>query len=154
MRDEYTLRWVAMGCGIFLLFGPIGGRTTWVEANSTTTDAAGYNAVAVLSGVVALAALGFANWARPRMIPVALPVLGAVAAAAAFGLTVVTAGVYVVARLRGQVYFYGIGEFSDIGRNETVYPPPGPPFFALAAFVGFLASLALTITWLRDPEGG
>jgi hypothetical protein len=67
---------------------------------------------------------------------------------------VVASGVSVVARLRGQVYFYGIGEFTDIGRNETVYPAPGPPFFALAAFVGFLASLALTITWLRDPEGG
>ena len=154
MRDDYTLRWVAMCCAIFLLLGPVGGRTTWVSRTTTATDAAGYNAVAVFSGVVALATLYLAGWARSRLIPLALPVLGAVAALAAFALTVVVAGVYVVARLQGGIWVYAGWTFERLGEGTTVYPAPGPPFFAFAALVGAVASLALAITWLMDPDGG
>ncbi|MCC6312602.1 MAG: hypothetical protein IT337_01215 [Thermomicrobiales bacterium] len=149
---EDVVRPVATGCAVVLLFGPLGGRTTWeaVRGTSSATDAGGYNAVAVFSGVVALAALGFALWARPRPV---LPLLGAAVAVAAFGLTAYAAGVFVVARLRGGVWVYACWCFEGLRDGWTVAPAPGPPFFALAALVGAIASLALAASWLRQPNG-
>jgi len=43
MQTETVLRRVAFACAIFLLFGPVGGRTTWVRGHTTVTDAGGYN---------------------------------------------------------------------------------------------------------------
>ena len=145
---EDVARRVAIGCAIVMLFGPLGGRTMRVAGNSVGTDAAGYNAVAVLSGVVVLAALGFAFWAGPRLIH---PLLGAAVAGAAFGLSVYVSGVGVVARLRGGVWSYAGWSFERVDPGETVYPAPGPPFFALVALIGAVATLALAIAWLRQP---
>jgi len=149
---EDVARRVAIGCAIFLLLGPLGGRTTWEEVRGTSsaTDAGAYNAVAVFSGVVALAALGSALWARPRPV---LPLLGAAAAVAAFGLTAYAAGVFVVARLQGGIWVYACWCFERLHDGWTVTPAPGPPFFALAALVGAIASLALAVSWLRQPNG-
>jgi hypothetical protein len=151
IEPEDALRRIALGCGFFLLFGPIGGRTTWVGRNgSYTADAMGYNMTALFSGVVAIAALAFAFWARPRVI---LTLLGIVAALAAFGLSVLASGVYVWARLQGEVWMYAIGGFAGKpGRNDTLHYAPGPPFFALAAIIGAVATLVLAITWLRQPK--
>jgi hypothetical protein len=150
MQTEIVPRRVAIGCAIFLLFGPLGGRTMWVQGRTTATDAAGYNVVALLSGVVVLAALGVALWARPRVV---LPLLGALVAVAAFVLTAYVCGVDVWARLQGQVWVYASWSISEgTGRNSTVYPAWGPPFFALAALIGATASLVLAISWLRQPK--
>lgn len=154
METETALRRIALGCAIFMLFGPVGGRTTWVEGNrgGTTTDAAGYNLAALVSGVVALAALALALYLRPRVV---LPVLGAAVAIAAFALTIVASGVYVWALLQGEIWFYGAGGFAEgMCRKCTVHPAWGPPFFALAALIGALASLALAVGWLRPPKSG
>ncbi len=151
MPGEHVLRRIAVGCAIVLLFAPLGGRTTWVKGHVTATDAAGYIIVAILSGVVALAALALAFRSRPRLV---LPVLGTLTAISAFGLTVVAAGVDVVARWQGQVWIYaGWSIAEDMGRKWTVYPAWGPPFFTLAALIGAAASLVLAISWLRKPNG-
>ncbi|MCC7023158.1 MAG: hypothetical protein IT338_10030 [Thermomicrobiales bacterium] len=157
MQSETILRRVALGCAIFMLFGPLGGRTMWVKANgSSTTDAGFYNAAAVFSGVVALLALTVALNMRPRVV---VPALTALAAAAAFGLSVYVSGLYVWARWQGEIWFYGAGWFAeDPGPKWMVSLPWGPPYFALAALAGALASLALAVTWLwrprGDPDGG
>ncbi|MGH2618713.1 MAG: hypothetical protein ACRDJC_26085, partial [Thermomicrobiales bacterium] len=98
MRTEIVLRRVAIGCAIFMLFGPVGGRTTWVQGRTIATDAAVYNVAALLAGVVALAV---AFWARPHLV---LPMLGTLVAIAAFGLTAYVSGVYVWAGMQGQVW--------------------------------------------------
>lgn len=151
MQSETILRRVALGCAIFMLFGPLGGRTMWVKANgSSTTDAGFYNAAAVFSGVVALLALTVALNMRPRVV---VPALTALAAAAAFGLSVYVSGLYVWARWQGEIWFYGAGWFAeDPGPKWMVSLPWGPPYFALAALVGALASLALAVTWLWRPR--
>jgi hypothetical protein len=92
LKTEIVLRRVALGCAIVLLFGPLGGRTIWVDGHTTGTDAAVYNVVALVFGVVALAALAIAFWASPRLV---VPALGALVAIAAFGLTAYVSGVYV-----------------------------------------------------------
>lgn len=158
MQSETILRRVALGCAFFMLFGPLGGRTMWIKGNgrNVVTDAAGYNAVAVLSGTLALLALAVALNMRPRVV---VPALTALAAAAAFGLSVYVSGLYVWARWQGEIWFYGAGWFAeDPGPKWMVSLPWGPPYFALAALVGALASLALAVTWLwrprGDPDGG
>jgi hypothetical protein len=155
MRTEIVLRRVAIGCAVFLLFGPLGGRTMWVGGHTTATDAAGYNMVALLCGVVVLAALAVALWMRERQTR-ALPALGALVAVAAFGLTAYVSGIYVWARLQGQVWGYAGWSISEgmVGRNETVYPASGPPFFTLAALIGAVATLALAVGWLLSYSSG
>jgi hypothetical protein len=148
---EDALRRIALGCGFFLLLGPLGGRTMWVGRNQINTDAAVYNVAALLSGVVALAALAVAFWARPRLV---LPVLSALAALAAFGLTAYVSGVYVWARMQGQVWVYAGWSISEgMGSKWTVHPAWGPPFFTLAALIGAVATLGLASAWLRQPQG-
>jgi hypothetical protein len=154
MHTETVLRRVALGCAVFMLFGPLGGRTTWVKVHgngSSITDAGIYNAVAVISGVVALAALAVALHLRPRLV---LPVFGILVAIAAFALTIYVSGMFVWARLQGELWFYGAASFAgDMGGKWTVRPAWGPPFFALAALIGALASLALAVTWLWHRQG-
>lgn len=142
----------AIGCAILLLFAPLGGRTVWepIRGSGSATDAGGYNAIAVFSGVVVLAALGFARWGRPRLV---LPLVGAAVATVAFGLTLYATGVYVVARLQGGIWIYACWCFEELSSSTTVTPAPGPPIFALVALVGAVATLALAIAWLRQPRG-
>jgi hypothetical protein len=149
MRIENMLRWVAIGCAIFLLFGIFADRTSWKYGGTTMTDAAGYNMAALFSGVVALVAIAGALRARPR---VALPLLGAMVATVAFSFTAYASGIYWLARTRGEVYLYGPVEFMNDTAN-SVDPAIGPPFFATAATTGAAATLALAISWLRQPNG-
>jgi hypothetical protein len=146
MRTEDVLRRVAIGCAIFLLFGPLGGRTSVKDGGTTVTVAAAYNMAALFSGTVALVALGGALWTRPRLI---LPLLGAVVAITAFGLTAFVAGLDGLARTRGEVYLYGVSEFARV--TAKIHPSVGPPFFALAAATGAVTTLALAVSWLRQP---
>jgi hypothetical protein len=153
MRAEHVLRRATIGCAIIMLFGPLEGRTTWVTVNgrNAVTDAGIYNVVAVASGVLALAALAVALNTRPR---VTVPALAAIAAAGAIGLSVYVSGLYVWARWQGEIWFYGAGWFAgEQGPKWTVSLPWGPPYFALAALIGAMASLVLAISWLRQPAG-
>jgi hypothetical protein len=146
MRTETVPRRVAIGCAIFMLFGPVADRTTWDRGS--VTDAAGYNIVAFLSGVIAITALAVSLWMRPRVI---LPVLGALVTIAAFGLTIYVSGIYWLARTRGEVFLYGPSEFMRV--TAKVDPASGPPFFATVALIGAIATLALAVGWLRQPRG-
>lgn len=153
MRAEDILRRLAIGCAVFMLFGPLGGRTMRVGPHQVGTDAGIYNVVAVFSGIVVLAFLAFALWARERDWR-ALPALSALISSAAFALSVFASGVFVWARWRGEVWSYAGWSFTGgPGRNETLHLPWGPPFFTLAAFVGAVTCLGLAITWLRPPLG-
>jgi hypothetical protein len=146
---------VAIACAVLLLFGPLSDRTVWVRAaaggGTRITDAAGYPAAAFLSGLAVLAILAAAHAARPRVV---VPVLGAVAAVAAFGLSVFVSGLGAVARWQGRVWFYGGGGDFGPTKGWTVYPADGPPVFFVVALVGAVAALALAIAWLRLPSGG
>lgn len=107
MLTETLLCRVALACAFLMLLGPVADRTMWVNKRgfAGTIDAAGYNMAALLSGIVAICALAFADWARPRaVVPMLLGVAGAIAA---FGLTVWVSGVAVLARVQGEVWFYG-----------------------------------------------
>jgi hypothetical protein len=143
MRTENVLRWIAIGCAVFLLLGPFGGRTAWGRGSPTTMDSAGYNFAALGSGVVALAALGVAFWARPRVV---VPLLGAAVAMAAFGLTAYVSGTYWLALSRGEALLEGRFAMPE---KMTVFPAWGPPFFATAALFGAISALALAVLWLR-----
>lgn len=144
---ETVLRRIALGCAILLLFALCGGRTVWVQGNTTATDAAGYGIVATFSGVLALAALAFASWVRPRLL---LPLLGAVMATAAFVLASVFAGLDVWARVQGQVWTYASMTMSPPEPGVTVYPAFGPPIFMTIAATGAIASLGLAMKWVRQ----
>ncbi len=125
----------------------------WLSRNGSVNmvDAAAYNMATLLSGIVALGALVFADWARPRVVPMLLGVAGAIAA---FGLTAFVSGIFVLARLQEEVWFYGAGSYAgDPGRKQTIVPADGPYFFAIAALVGAIATLGLAIIWLRQPRG-
>lgn len=144
---EDIVRWVALGCAIFLLFGPLGGRTMLVDGKTTITDSAVYNIVAVLSGIVAIAGLAIADRARPRAILVAL---GAAIAIAAFGFTAYVAGMFSLPLFRGEVMVDGGSIITD---SIEVHPAYGPPFFALAALFGAGSTAVFAIHRLRQIPG-
>jgi hypothetical protein len=146
MRPEIVLRWVAFGCAVFLLFGPFADRTGWGRNQPTVFDSAGHNFVALFSGIVAIAGLLVALWALPRVV---LPLLGAAAAVAAFGLTAYVSGTYWLALSRGEALIEGTYVMPE---RLTVFPASGPPFFATAAVIGATATLALAVSWLRQPR--
>lgn len=150
-QDKLVL--IAFGCAVFLLFGIVSDRTSVSYGrsgrSSSMTDAAGYNMAATFSGIVAITGLAIALWTRPRLV---LPILGAAVAIAAFGLSVFASGIYWLGRLQGEVYFYGTGNFLEKGGRGTVHPAVGPPFFATAAVIGALATLALMIMWLWQAK--
>jgi hypothetical protein len=162
MRMEPVRRWAAdwadilvlaaFGCAIFLALGTFMpdwfARTSWSSGNqnrgTTIIDSpASYVGLMSLCGLVAFVALAVALWRR-------LAVAAALVAVAAFGLTAYVSGIYVWARMQGQVWGYAGWSISEgmVGRNETVYPAWGPPFFTLAALFGAVATLALAVSWL------
>jgi hypothetical protein len=148
MRTENVLWWLTTGCATLLLFGPSAGRTTWIrQGGGVVKDAAGYDWLALCSGIVAIVSLTVGLWARPRVL---LPVLGAAAAVVAFLLTAVASGSYWMAILRGDVTHNGI--VLPASEGWTVYPASGPPFFAVIATIGTAFALGLTVYWLTPAE--
>jgi hypothetical protein len=145
--SEDVVRWVALGCAIFLLFGPLGGRTMLVDGKTTITDSAVYNIVAVLSGIVAIVGLAIADRSRPRAILVAL---GAAIAISAFGFTAYVAGMFSLPLFRGEVMVDGGSIITD---SLEVHPAYGPPFLALAALFGAGSTAVLAIHRLRQIPG-
>ena len=154
MTTEEELRFFAFGSAVFLLFGILADRTSETTGNahsmSRWSDAGIYNLAASLSGVVAIAGLSVAVWLRPRLV---IPVLASLLASAAFGLSIVTAGVYVVTRVRGEIFLYGCTCPWRPGHWDGVHPAVGPFFATAAALTGATATLALIVVWLHDARG-
>lgn len=150
MPTRDVLRWIAIVCGGLLLLAPLGGRTTWeaTRGRSFATDAGGYNAIAVVSGMMVLVALLVATGeSRPRWL--ALP--GALVVFGAFVLTVYATGVFVAARWRGEVWVYACWCAQPLPADAIVTPAPGPPVFLVVALIGAIAALGLTVRWAREP---
>lgn len=148
--DERILGRIALWSGFLMLFGVLSDRSSWVQggfkSQSITTDAAGYNIVATLSGVIALVALAIALNTRPRAV---IPVLSLLPALAAFVLSIYVSGLSVWARLQGEIWFYGTWSFAeDVGKKEIAYPARGPFIFPFLAVLGALATLGLALIWL------
>jgi hypothetical protein len=144
---EVVLCRISLGCAILLLFALFGDRTVWVKGHTTATDAAGYGIVATIAGVLALAALAFALWARPRLV---LATLGTFMAAMAFVLAAAFAGLDVWARLQGKVWTYAAMTMSAPDARQTVYLAFGPPIFMTIAAIGAIASLGLAAEWAHQ----
>jgi hypothetical protein len=80
-------------------------------------------------------------------------VLGAFVAIAAFAFTAYVSGIYVWARLQGEIWVYGGWSISEgMGREWTVHPAWGPPFFTATAIMGAICTLSLAVGWLRQPR--
>jgi hypothetical protein len=151
VRTEAILCRVAFACAFLMLLGPVADRTMWLTRRgfAEMIDAAAYNMAALLTGIVALGALAFADWARTRATFAML--LGVAGAIAAFGLTVFATGVFVLARWQGEVWFYGAWDYAeDPGKKQTIVPADGPYFFFVAAFAGAIATSGLAVIWLRQ----
>jgi hypothetical protein len=142
MRMETVLWWLTVVCAVLLVLGSLQGRTRWVKESanarqvSTIRDAAGWDAVAILSGTVAIVALVVGRWARLRPV---VAVLCAATAAAAFGAAAVAAGRYWLDLTRGAGQIEGY----------VMQPATGPPLVAVLAVVGAGCALALGLGWLR-----
>lgn len=143
-RTEPVLGWIAVVCAIYLPFGPVSDRTHCTRGDGSTIDAGIYSMAALFSGVVALVAFAVSAWWNRRVV---LVVLGAAIAIAAFARTVYVCGIYVLARLQGEVYFYGTGGYWGDG-SRRFYPAIGPFFFGTAALVGAIATLVVAVRWV------
>jgi hypothetical protein len=146
MRTEKVLWSFAIVCAVLLLFAPFTPRTTWVYDGpqpvgnpSTIRDAAGWDMVAPLSGIIAIAGLVVGVLARPRVI---VPVLSTAIATIAFAMTAVAAGRYWLELGRGA------GAMADFSMHSA----PAPPYFAIVATVATGFALVLTVSWLEPAD--
>ena len=143
MWMERVLWWLTVACSVLLVLGSVQGRTRWVKesanarrVSTTIRDAAGWDAVAILSGTVAIVALVVGRWARSRPV---VAVLCAATAAGAFGAAALAAGRYWLDLSRGAGQIEGY----------VMHPATGPPLVAVLAVVGAGCALALGLGWLR-----
>lgn len=153
MLDELILGRIALWCGFLMLPGFFSDRSSWVDnrfkAPSSITDAGLYNAVATVSGIVALVALAVALNTRPRVV---IPVLGLLLAMAAFGLSIYVSGMGVWARLQGEIWLYGSWSFAGGFEGYVAHPARGLFFFTFLAVLGAMAALGLGCCWLHDAR--
>ena len=141
MRTEKIIWRLAMACALVLLLGifPF-WRTEWVGRGGYARDSAGWDWLAVLSGLIAIAGLAIGASVRPRVLG---PVLGAAAAAVAFAVAAYAAGSYWSAVLSGMV---------PSEPRLTMRPSFAVPVFAALATVGAGCAVVLAISWLRLGE--
>jgi hypothetical protein len=139
MRVEKTLWVMAVVCAVLLLFAPFTPRTSWSHRGGGMRHSAGWDWIAPLAGVVAIASLAVGAHARPR---IAGPVFAASFAAIAFGgATIAAAGHW------GSII---IGALEIEGWH--LYPAPSVSFFAVIASAGTVVTLILLGTWLRQGQ--
>ena len=144
MRREHALVWIALGCGIALLLAPLGDRTYWEQWGqgiSRNYDNMPYDFLAFFAGVVAIVGLIFAVLSHPHRRPM---VLGAVAAIPGFALTAGAYGFYWWEVSRGIFRVDGDVWVPD---DWTIHPMAGYRWFAIAAAMGAMATLTLTLRW-------
>jgi hypothetical protein len=146
MRTERVLWQFAVVYAVLLLFAPLTPRTTWSADEtlprgnpSSVRDAAGWDMVAPIAGVVAIVGLVAGYLSRPLVI---VPVIGAAIATTAFAVAARAAGTYWLDLLRGAPFM----------PDFTMYPAPGPPFFAIVATVATGFALVLMVSWLKPGE--
>ena len=146
MRTENVLWQCTLVCAFLLLCAPFTPRTTWSadaaapRGNpSSIRDAAGWDMVAPLAGIVAIVGLVAGVLTRPRVV---VPVVGAAVATIAFAVTARAAGQYWLDLLRGAPFM----------PDFTTQPAPGPPFFAIIATVATGFALVLTVSWLHPAD--
>lgn len=144
MRTENVVAVLAVACAFVLLFAPFTGRTTWVSADPRETGgtggirhSAGWDYVAPMCGLIAIAGVVAGWFARPRVV---IPLAGAIAAAIAFTVIAVAAAGHWLDGITGRL---------DL-RGFTTHPAPGAPFFAVVAILGAGYAIALAIGWLRS----
>jgi hypothetical protein len=163
MRLERVQRWAAertevlglaaFGSAVFLLLAMFMpnwlARTSWSSGRrhnftSVVDSPASYVGLVSLCGLVAFIALAVALWRRWS------PAAAASAAAFAYGAYVV--GSFWLGLSQGVILLDG-SLTPEMGPPRwTVHWPPLLPFFAIAAVIGALASLALAVSWLRLPR--
>jgi hypothetical protein len=146
MSLERALWFCAIVCAVLLLFAPFTPRTTWrfdgpqPRGNpSTIRDSAGWDMVAPLSGIVAIASLVLGVLSRRRIV---IPSFCAAVATIAFAVTALAAGQYWHELSRGAA---AMGQF-------VTEPAPGPPYFAIIAAVATGVALVLTVRWLAPAD--
>jgi hypothetical protein len=148
MRTDCFVYRVVLACAILLLSAPMTPRTSWVglpanEMGGGTggmRHSAGWEWVALLCGIAALAAVVFGLWARPA--PVA-PSVGAAVAAVAFLAAGLAAGGHWWDGVSGRLAEWGY----------VTYPAPAAPFFAIVGLLGAVLALALAADWFRTRQG-
>lgn len=140
MKTERMLRRLAIACAVALLFAAATPRTSWVSrSGGGMTHSAGWDWIATLSGMLALAGLGVGAVTRPR---VALAIVGASVAAAAFGLAMFAAAGHWALLMTGAMNIPG----------WSLSPAPLVPIFVVVATAGMVCALILLGVWLQPSR--
>jgi hypothetical protein len=148
MRTDKVLWWFALGCAVFLLLGPLGGRTRWHNpGGGTITDAAGWDWAVLIAGCAAIAGLVVGRLARPRVV---VPVTAAGVAIAAFGMAAAVTGQYWMAILQGNIQPRGFDPHRDDPFRVIVTSGLQP--FAVVATVATGLALVLAVSWRWPGE--
>lgn len=147
MRAEIVLWRVAILCAVLLFFAPMTPRTSWSYAGASemraegggNTHSAGWDWIAPIMGIVALAGLTIGRWPRPGIIRPSVCV-----AIASLCLGVATAA--------------ALGRWLDLQSGAlaygpwTIHPAPAVAYFAGIAAVGMVASLVPLGRWRQPAE--
>lgn len=142
-RAENVLRALLIVCALLLVLVSLNGRTVWTKgpapnpAAPTIRDAAGWDWVARVSGVLAISSIGL-GW-RWRHRP-GVAVAAAAAATVAFGWSAVVA----------WRYWQDLADGAGQRDGWTMSPPVNIPFAALIA--GTAASVAVVLTIRTLPS--
>lgn len=149
MRTEKVLWSTTILCALFLLTAPMfGGRAVWANrGGGMIRDAAGWDWLLPILGVVAIVGLVVCVFTRPRVV---IPVLGAAIATAAFAVAAYSAGSFGLAIVENRVQPGGF----VFGRDEPyrVLAAPSPQPYTVVATVAAGFALVLAVSWLRPAE--
>ncbi len=153
MRDQAVssrvFRGIATVCAFLLLFGPLGGRTSWVSrTGGTSSESAGYEWVVLFAGVLSIVALVLDRSSRP--VAAGMPA-GTLVAGAAFGLAAWSAGSYALALARLGIPF---GRARLLPGGEIVVATVGPPVFTTIAAAGLACCAVLVAVRWRPRRAG
>jgi hypothetical protein len=140
MRVEKFLWSIAVICAVLLLTAPLSGRTRWTKYGVTRiTDSAGWDWVAPVSGLAAIAGLVAGVLSRPNRI---VSALAATTAAITTGVAAFATGSYWIDLMQGA---------ADVGGYE-LHAPPALPYYAAIAAVAMCLALALAGLWLLRSD--
>ena len=140
MRVERVPWRISVAASALLLFAPATPRTSWsYDRGGGMTHSAGWDWIALMSGVVALICLIVGRFFRPSVL---ISALAALLASVALAISAAAS----------------LGHWLDLmsGNLElarwTIRPAPAVAPFAAIAAAGMAASLVLLGTWLRPDE--
>lgn len=135
------LGWMAFACAIVLVFSQIGGRSSWVDRKTGAgiRDAAGWDWVAMLAGLVVVGALLVAWWAGAGD---RRGTWAWVVAAAAFVVAAQAAGRYWADTADGFVQPQAA---TVDGTKWTTHVAESPPRVTVAAIAGAAVATVMAI---------